>query len=431
MSSLDTAVADPRDGAPASEPTLLPRRAARANLVAVSAAHAVLHANVVLLPLIYPILRDQYHLSYTQIGLLVTIPNIVGGLLQVVFGYLGRYVSRKALIGIGNLLVGVSMFLTGVSGSYSGFLGWGVLRNIAGAPQHPVGSALLTDTFGRRRRGFALAAHVAGGNLGTLIVPFLGTALILYLGWQPALMLFALPGILAGTAVLIFTREPKGALPTKAAGTVAAGARPTRRLGTELRGAVAPLRRRGVLLIILASIIASGGRGVGVLTTYLPLYLRSDLGLAADVVAGLFTLLLAGSVVGPLVAGRLSDRAGRRPMLLLSYGFAAVFTTLLPLVGGTHAPFLTLVAVIALIGLFAYAESPLLQAYLADHVPDTEKDAAFGWYFTLAFGFGSLWGTLLGAVIDHSGFGAAFWVMAASYLLAAVILLRVPRLREF
>jgi MFS family permease len=64
----------------------------------------------------------------------------------------------------------------------------------------------------------------------------------------------------------------------------------------------------------------------------------------------------------------------------------------------------------------------LLQALLADHVPAGLQDAAFGWYFTLAFGVGSLWGGALGFIIDHAGFPATFWTMAGSYALAGLIL---------
>jgi FSR family fosmidomycin resistance protein-like MFS transporter len=404
--------------APTSAPAYgsLSRGAAWTNLSVVSAAHAVIHATVVLMPLVFPILHSQYHISYTQIGLLVSIPSFIGGMLQLAFGYLGRYLARRTMIGVGSLLVGASMFLTGTTTAYSGFMGWSILGRVGGAPQHPVGSALLTDSFPSDRRGFALAAHVAGGNLGTLVVPLIGAALIAHFGWQPTVMLFALPGLVAGTAVLLFTREPAGMgrpiPPSPGANRLAA--------------LLAPLRSRGVLLVMLASIVAAGGRGVGILTTYLPLYLRSGLGLPAREVALLFTLLLLGSVVGPLAAGRFSDTTGRRPMLLISYALAALFTAALPVVAGRSLPLWMLVAVIGLMGLTAYAESPLLQAYLADQAPSGLKDAAFGWYFTLAFGVGSLWGGVLGYVIDRAGFAPTFWIMAGSYIAAGLVLLGVP-----
>jgi FSR family fosmidomycin resistance protein-like MFS transporter len=403
------------------------RRQAWANLTSVSGAHAVIHATVVLMPLVYPILQREYGFTYTQIGLLVAIPSLVGGMLQLVFGYLGRFVARKVMIGAGNVIVGLSMFLTGLATSFPVFMSWGILRNVGSSPQHPVGSAMLTDSFGKERHGFALAAHVAGGNLGTLLVPFIGTALIVHLGWQPTLMLFALPGLIAGTAVLLFARDP---VPAAAPAPAAAHDAPTPRAAPHARGFFAPLRHRAVLLIVAASIVAAGGRGVGVLTTYLPLYLVNDLRFTPQIAATLFTVLLIGSVAGPLAAGRVSDRFGRRPLLLVSYGLAALFTILLPLLTGWHAPVWLYVAEIAALGLFAYAESPLLQAYLADHAPEAEKDAAFGWYFTLAFGVGALWGAILGTLIDHAGFATTFFVMAGSYLSAALILLWVPRLRR-
>ncbi|MGH2516576.1 MAG: MFS transporter [Ktedonobacterales bacterium] len=425
-------------GAALGQPQSLSRRAVWANLTSVSGAHAVIHATVVLMPLVYPILRREYGLTYTQIGLLVAIPSFISGFLQLLFGYLGRYIARKTMIGVGNLVVGLGMFLFGLATTFGGFLGWSVVRGIGGSPQHPVGSSMLTDTFGKERHGFALAAHVAGGNLGTLLVPSLGTLLLLRFGWQPTVMLFALPGLVAGTAVLIFAREPAS---SAAQGMEAAKPAP----GADTRTAhpaapwwrtfLAPLRHRAVLVVIAASIVAAGGRGVGILTTYVPLYFTGSassggLNLGSNAVAVLFTLLLVGSVAGPLAAGRLSDRTGRRPLLFLSYGFAAVFTMLLPILGSGHVPLWAMIVEVTLLGLAAYAESPLLQAYLADSAPDNEREGAFGWYFTLAFGVGSIWSAMLGGLIDRAGFTATFFVMAASYLGAALILLLMPRTRR-
>ncbi|HVB74631.1 MAG TPA: MFS transporter, partial [Ktedonobacteraceae bacterium] len=80
-----------------------------------------------------------------------------------------------------------------------------------------------------------------------------------------------------------------------------------------------------------------------------------------------------------------------------------------------------------LMGFVVYAESPLLQAYLADTASPTMRDAAFGLYFALAFGVGSVWSAVLGWMIDHFGFGAAFWTMALSYIVAGALLLLLPK----
>ena len=401
---------------------------ARANLGWVSAAHAVIHATSVLMPLVYIPIKQEYHLSYTEIGLLVTVPSLVSGLLQLVFGYLGRWVTRKTMLGVGNLVVGLGVALTGLANSFALFMCWGVVRSVGGAPQHPVGSSLLSDTYPKSRRGFALAAHVAGGNIGTLAVPAVGGYLIHQFGWRPAIMLFALPGLIAGTGVLLFVREPAlGASHDAKPADVsdqpleAQTSEPSR-----WQALTSPLRHRGVVLIIVASMVAAGGRGLGVLTTYFPFYLNNKVRFDGRTVTVLFTILLIGSVLGPLLAGRLSDTLGRRGVLYGCYGLGALFTVILPLLFDVRAPVWIYVVEVVLLGLSVYAESPILQAFLADSAPDLLRDRAFGWYFTLAFGIGSLWGTALGWLIDHVGFQTTFFVMAGSYVAAALIRAGVP-----
>jgi MFS family permease len=77
-------------------------------------------------------------------------------------------------------------------------------------------------------------------------------------------------------------------------------------------------------------------------------------------------------------------------------------------------------------GLFSFAESPQLQALLADVVTTPLRDATFAVYFTLAFGVGSLWTALYGAIIEAmgevSGLPVVFVLMALSFIAAAVIM---------
>jgi len=82
-----------------------------------------------------------------------------------------------------------------------------------------------------------------------------------------------------------------------------------------------------------------------------------------------------------------------------------------------------------LMGFAVYAESPLLQAYLADTASPEMRDSAFGLYFAVAFGIGSAWGALVGWLIDRFGFTAAFCVIAASYIVAGLLLLLIRQKR--
>ena len=98
----------------------------------------------------------------------------------------------------------------------------------------------------------------------------------------------------------------------------------------------------------------------------------------------------------PLVAGWLSDRIGRKPLIVGVYlggaiGFAVFLASGSSVVG--------LWVGIVLMGLFSFAESPQLQALLADIARPSIRDATFALYFTLAFGVGSLWVAIYGAII--------------------------------
>ncbi len=407
--------------------------AAGCDLSLVSAAHAVIHAVAVLMPLIYPIIQVEYHLSYTQIGLIVAIPNAVGGFLQIIFGLLSRYLLRKLMLGVGNILVGISTFFTGTISGFWSLMAWRMIANIAGAPQHPVGSSYLTDRYGRKRHGYALAWHVAGGNIGTLAVPLIAGPLLGLWGWRPVLYVAALPGILIGIAILILVDEKglldRRVLPVRARDT-GENLSGTEKPVSALKAMFQPLRSRTLVIIMLVSIIAAGGRGLGNVTTYVPLYLQNILHYKSNIISIFFTLLLLGSVLGPLLGGRLSDRVGRKTMLFVFYGGSAVTTWLFLAVAAPGVQTWLLPIALVLMGFAVYAESPLLQAYLADSADPAMRDTAFGLYFALAFGIGSVWSAVLGWEIDHFGFGAAFWTMALSYLTAGALLLLLPREKQ-
>lgn len=199
------------------------------------------------------------------------------------------------------------------------------------------------------------------------------------------------------------------------AGLAAAARDAARRYGTPL-----------YLLVYLSAALGGGGRGLGVLNIFVPLHLSLVLGLDAATVALMYTVLVVGSVPGPIVAGWLSDRLGRKPLIVGAYLGGAAALALFVL-AGADLPLLWLA--IVLLSVFNFVESPQLQALLSDIAPQGLRDASFAVYFTLAFGVGSLWVALYGGVIEVSGEAAGlpltFWLMAAAYLAAAVTVLPI------
>jgi MFS family permease len=383
-----------------------------------AAAHAVNHAQAAVLPLIYLAIIPEFHIDAAAIALLVAAGNVSSGLVQFTYAGLTRFFSRRTLLTVGGLIFGGGFAAQALATALPGFAVANVASRIGGSPQHPVGNALLSEQFPVQRRGFAISAHIAGGNVGTVIVPLLGAWLIAVYGWRWTVVLFGVPAILVAVAIFLFVRE---------SGADRAAARAYGSIRTALR---AVGRDRNLVLVYISAALGGGGRGLGVLNVFVPLYLTLVLGLNAGTVVLMYTLLVILSVPGPIVAGMLSDRFGRKPLILAAY-FGGAASLVLFVLAGSNETLLWLA--ILLLGIFNFVESPQLQALLSDITPTPLRDASFSVYFTLAFGVGSLWVALYGWVIasmgETAGLPVTFFLMAGAFLAAAFVVMPI-RLRD-
>jgi MFS transporter, FSR family, fosmidomycin resistance protein len=391
-------------------PTIRPVR----TLSLLSAAHAVNHAQAALLPLVYLAIIDEFRVGVAAIAFLAAAGNILSGLIQLVYGALTRFVSRRLILTVGGIIFGGGMAAQALAPGFGTFSLANIVSRIGGSPQHPVGNGLLAEQFPVHRRGFAISAHIAGGNVGTVAVPLMGAWLIAGIGWRWTVVLFGVPAILIALAIFALVRE---------SGSDRAAARAYGSLRSAF-GAV--LRDRDVLLVYLSSVLGGGGRGLGVLNVFVPLYLSLVLGLDVTTVALMYTVLVIGSVPGPVVAGWLSDRLGRKLVIVGVYLAGAASLAAFVLAGSNV---IGLWVAIVLLSIFNFVESPQLQALLSDISPPALRDASFAAYFTLAFGVGSLWIVLYGAIVDAFGEAAGlpitFWLMAGAFVAASLAVLPI------
>jgi len=291
--------------------TLVGRAEDRRALWVMTVAHGIQHFYVAGLAVTYPFVLADFHVSYGLLGVVLTVAGVAGGLLQASAG-LVRRASARFVLTAQNIGMAVATFGGAASPGFSAFSGARVMGAVVSWPQHPVGSAYLSDRF-PDRRATVLSWHTAGGSAGTVAVPLLASAVIGAAGWRWALV--TLGAVLLVGAVLVLVALPAE---RRSAATVADGAGaptlPLRRLLT--------LRR--VVAVLGASTIAAGGRGLGTLTTYIPAYLRTGLHLSALTVGGVFTVVMAASIAGPVLGGMLGDRFGRARTLVITYLAAAV-----------------------------------------------------------------------------------------------------------
>ncbi len=379
-----------------------------------SIAHAVNHAQAVILPPMFLLVVAEFGVGVGAIPFLAAMGAVSSGVVQAAYGFVTRRLARRPILAAGGLLFGVGFAAQALTQSFLVFSLANVVSRIGGSPQHPVDNGLLAEQFPAERRGFAISAHISGGNVGTVVAALAGPAVLAAVGWRGASLVFGVPAALVGLAILRWVRE------TGTDRIAAIGQ------GSVVNAATTAWRDPTVRRTYLASIFGGGGRGLGVANLYALLYTTEVLGLPDATTSLMYAGLIVLSVPMPLVGGWLSDRYGRRPTIIGAYVGGAVGFLAFVAAGSS---LLGLWLGIAVMGLFSFAESPQLQALLADVVPTGVRDVAFALYFTLAFGVGSLWNVVYGLVIAAAGEAAGlpivFVLMAASFLTAAVIMFPV------
>jgi FSR family fosmidomycin resistance protein-like MFS transporter len=388
----------------AIELPLSSERASERRLVGgVCFAHLVSHYYITLLAPLFLFVREDYGVSYTELGLALTAFNVLSTALQTPTGFLVDRVSARMVIICGLILGAAAVAVAGLVNSFWVFVAMFAVAGIANTVYHPANYAILSQHIPPARAGRVFSFHTFSGMLGNAVAPPTLLFMQSLVGWRGAFLGAAVLGLVAA-AVLLLTPEPA---------PIAAKMRKQETTDAPLDGwrlLTAPAILINLVFFILLAFCGGG------LNNYLVASLGALYGTPAAVANTALTALLIMSAAGVLVGGVLTGMTSRHG--LVASGGLVVTAIVCVLIGLIDFNALALVVLMSAAGFFSGLTMPSRDMIVRAVTPPGAYGRVFGFVssgFNIA---GIVTPIIFGQLLDHGYVREIFFFMALCALLA-------------
>jgi len=362
-------------------------------LAALSVSHLLNDTMQSLLPAVYPVLKERYALSFTQVGLITFVFQVTASLLQPVVGFATDRRPRPYSLAAGMSFTLTGLLLLSVASSFPMILLAAALVGMGSSIFHPEASRLARLASGGRH-GLAQSLFQVGGNAGSALGPLVAAFIVVPRG-QSSIALCSLAALLA-MAVLF----PVGRW--YAAHLSAARTRPHPK---PAQGG--PSRPRVALAIgVLLVLVFSKYFYLTSLSSYYTFYLIDRFGLSVPSAQLALFVFLGSVAVGTLFGGPVGDRIGFKAVIWVSILGVLPFSLVLPYANLTWTVLLTIP-----IGVILASAFSAIIVYAQELLPSRVGTVA-GLFFGFAFGMGGLGAAVLGVLADRTSIGFVYRVCA-------------------
>lgn len=376
----------------------------------VCSGHFFAHFHLLLLPPLFPLLRDFYDVGFTELGFAIATVAVTTGVAQIPFGFLvDRYSARTILIA-GTFAESVAIALVGLFQSYWALVALMALAGIANAVYHPADYAILNASVDKKRIGRIFSIHTFAGVVGDALAPATVLFLSAFMGWRMALFACGMFGALV--AIMMWMNSSLLHDATQAPHAAAAGG-PPQRTGMALLLSVPVMM--GLLFFAGISMTGRGFNTFSVSALH-ELY-QTPLSAATMVLSAyLFT-----APVGVLAGGWAADRFSRHDIHVA--GCFVVMATSVFVIAAFDPPLFVIGMLFAISGFSHGFVAPARDMMIRSVTPPGQMGKVFGFVST-GFNVGGVIAPILfGWLLDHSSPRNVFWATGLMALLTMMTVL--------
>ena len=379
------------------------------SIIAISGSHGIMHGYLVLLPAMIPILQGDLG-DIGTVGMLASLVSLFYGWFSLPVGFIADKYSRRLLIAASMVLCGGASIIVGLSPNVPMAAIGMIILGIGASLYHPCGyahMALVSDEMRGRYMGY----QGLGGDMG-MAVSFLTSSILgSSFGWRMTFLIWGVVGLAMAAVDLLVIKDIVCAVDP-----------------TQLRkGPVETLRRmfataeRRTLLLTFVIVVISGMLWTGV-SNFIMVYITDVKMVALVIAGGLSTLKYTVGAFAMIIGGTLSDKLGRKKLLLFGYSLFAV-----SLMALTLAPsnLLILAGLVAVLGFAFFVTQSPMNALLGDISHKDTVGVTYGVNFTLKYGVGFFTPAIAGWLAVNYSLNHVFYffaaLSAAAFLVATLI----------
>jgi len=378
-------------------------------LATVGIYHAFNDGSVVMIPILFPVFKALFDLSYTQIGIITGGGLLITLITQIFIGIASDKKNRRLLLSTGVLLLSASLLIITQVHDFLTLLLFIFIIRFSSGFFHPVGIGWISKIYKKDRIDWAMGIQSASGDFGAFIAILTAAFIVEIKGWSYPFYIWVIIGVLCLITGLSLTYNIKEKYLIN-----------MKNIDTKPNPKSSLIREWDLLkkikLFIPGAIIS--GSAWGIVVSYLPLLLVERTTLSLTAIGVIISIWLGVGTIFCIFYGKIILFLGRKNVIILSYALMGLMGLSLTIFTNV----IILVIIMILLGISSFLTFPAIFSYVSEKTDEIYEGKVFGYIFTVQLGGGTILLFLSGVTSDLWGIWTPFFILGVLSLLIAILL---------